>query len=90
MSSKGKRLRSGQKAIIMNVHEYFVSEKAAQKKKLLREQQRPASNIYKKFSECGESFSTPSKQYKVNRSDIEDINDTGAIRRAIHALFGAC
>ena len=96
--SQGKRLRSGEKSIVINVQAFFEKEKA-QGKSIMRERviDRIASatgigktaikRISKEFQSKGE-FETPKKRYKRSRVRINlDDFSTDIIRREIHAAY---
>ena len=98
MSRQGKRVRSGEKQILMNVRQFFEKEKH-QGKSILRDRviertalatglsQATVKRVSKEYQDL-EKFETPKKRYCRTRVRVNlDDFDVRAIRREIHSFY---
>ena len=100
MPGRGKRVNSTAKNIIFNVYKYFERESAKTKNRVPPKLMHKTAEamgygertvrriVAEKYALSGTAFSSPAKQYKIDRKKIimDDFN-TEALQRAVHEFY---
>ena len=100
MSGRGKRVRSAANAIVLNVYKYFERQESKSKYRGPSQVTRKMAEVTgytertvrhivgEKASFCGAAFTSPAKQYTVDRRTVcLDDFDVEAIRRLVHDFY---